>query len=89
LGLPVASRLGFTRLESIAARIGVSGSGPTAYLWIYLRSVAQPFSQVFPAILVLQVLEISIFLPFILIAASRLVTPVTSDSSQRFSAVVK
>jgi hypothetical protein len=51
--------------------------------------VAQPFSQVFPAFLVLQVLEISIFLPFILIAASRLVTPVTSDSSQRFSAVVK
>ena len=49
-GLPVVSRLGFTRLESIAATVGVDGSGPTQYLWIYLRSVAQPFSQVFPSL---------------------------------------
>lgn len=47
-GLPVVSRLGFTRLESIPATVGVNGSGPPQYLWIYLRSVAQPFSQVFP-----------------------------------------
>jgi len=72
LGLPILARLGETRLESVTITVGATVMSDTLSLFVFAICVST-FQTGFSVLsLALQLLEIVIFVPFILFGVSRL-----------------